>query len=144
MSDSSSGLEGNEQISWNVMKYYFETILDLSDLASKKKRQKRVEMELKYISTVVLLLCWLHWIWRKLSKLSNRRIVELKTIGQSFGYALYLCDIGNKIFHTVFVFILCSTFNISSCHHVIVSSFHHQLTKWLTNHIRTYRSAADK
>ena len=60
MSDSSSGLEGNEQISWNIIRYQIETILDLLGLASKKKRQKRVEMELKYISTVVLLLCWLH------------------------------------------------------------------------------------
>ena len=74
-------------------------IIDLLDLALRKKRQKRVKMDWIYTSAVLLLSWWLHSTGRrKLSKWCKRKI-KLKTIlmsiRKSIGYSLYLCDIGH-------------------------------------------------
>ena len=90
----------NQWLSENMMKW-IETIMiiDLLELALRKKRQKRVKMDWIYTSAVLLLSWWLHSTGRrKLSKWCKRKI-KLKTIlmsiRKSIGYSLYLCDIGH-------------------------------------------------
>ena len=95
-------------------------IIDLLDLALRKKRQKRVKMDWIYTSAVLLLSWWLHSTGRrKLSKRCKRKI-KLKTIlmsiRKSIGYSLYLCDIGH--------------FNLFLYHLSCASSYSHVMTRF--------------